>query len=81
MAPLVSILIPSYNAERYIVDAVESALAQTYPSIEAVCVDDGGRWFGSHAAIGFHDVLVAENQVRLVRNQRRKLSRRGSWAT
>lgn len=41
MAPLVSILIPSYNAERYIVDVVESALAQTYPSIEVVCVDDG----------------------------------------
>ena len=39
--PLVSILIPSYNAERYIKQAVEAALAQTYPAIEIVCVDDG----------------------------------------
>src|SRR5271169_6225213 len=39
--PPVSILIPAYNAERWIRQSIESALAQTYPSKEVIVVDDG----------------------------------------
>ncbi len=39
--PLVSILIPCYNAETWIRQAIESALAQTYKSCEIIVVDDG----------------------------------------
>ncbi len=39
--PLVSIIIPSYNAARYVADAVESALAQTYGNKEVIVIDDG----------------------------------------
>jgi glycosyltransferase involved in cell wall biosynthesis len=39
--PRVSILIPAYNAQRYLVDAVESMLAQTYKDFECIVVDDG----------------------------------------
>ena len=41
MAPLVSILIPCYNAERWIAHAIESALAQTWSKKEVIVVDDG----------------------------------------
>jgi glycosyltransferase involved in cell wall biosynthesis len=41
MKPLVSILIPCYNAEHFVAEAIESALAQTYRPIEVICVDDG----------------------------------------
>src|SRR5438477_11908717 len=41
MTPLVSILIPAYNAERWIADTIRSALAQTWPRIEVVVIDDG----------------------------------------
>lgn len=42
-APLVSILVPCYNAERWLAAALDSALAQTWPHREIVVVDDGSR--------------------------------------
>jgi hypothetical protein len=39
--PLVSIVINNFNYERFLADAVESALAQTHADIEVVVVDDG----------------------------------------
>jgi glycosyltransferase involved in cell wall biosynthesis len=37
----ISILIPCFNAERWIAQAIESALAQTWPDKEVIVVDDG----------------------------------------
>ena len=41
MKSLVSILIPAYNAERWIASTIESAIAQTWPHKEIIVVDDG----------------------------------------
>ena len=41
MQPLVSILINNYNYERFVGDAIESALAQSWARCEVVVVDDG----------------------------------------
>jgi len=38
---LVSILIPCFNAERWVAQSIESALAQTWPEKEVILVDDG----------------------------------------
>jgi glycosyltransferase involved in cell wall biosynthesis len=60
MKALVSILIPAYNAERWISDTIESALAQTWPHKEIVIVDDGSsdgtlaiarRYQGKHVRV------------------------------
>jgi glycosyltransferase involved in cell wall biosynthesis len=41
--PLVSILIPAFNAEKWIADALNSALNQTWSKTEIIVVDDGSR--------------------------------------
>lgn len=40
--PLVSIVIPVFNVENYIKECLDSVIAQTYPNIEILCVDDCG---------------------------------------
>ncbi len=41
MKPLVSILIPAYNAASWVGEAIDSAISQTWPSKEIIIVDDG----------------------------------------
>ncbi|MHC8385553.1 glycosyltransferase family 2 protein [Pseudomonas sp. LB3P14] len=40
-APLVSIVAPCFNAQKYLEDAIKSIFAQDYPNIEVIIVDDG----------------------------------------
>ncbi len=39
--PLISCIIPAYNSERYLREALDSIVAQTYPTLEIIVADDG----------------------------------------
>ena len=41
MTPLISIVVPVYNAESSIRRCIDSLLRQTYKNIEIICVNDG----------------------------------------
>jgi glycosyltransferase involved in cell wall biosynthesis len=82
MTTLVSILIPCHNAERWVGQAIESALAQTWPEKEVIVVDDGST-DGSLAVIrGFGDRIRYETGPNrggnVARNRLLELSR-GEW--
>ncbi len=41
MQPKVSIIVPVYNVERYLCQALDSAVGQTLRDIEIICIEDG----------------------------------------
>ena len=55
MMPAVSVVVPVFNAEAHLVDAIASVLAQTFHDFEMICVNDGSSdssgeildWFAS----------------------------------
>lgn len=57
---LVSILIPCYNAERWVAQAIESALAQTWPEKEILIIDDGSTDGSLSIIRGFGDRIRLE---------------------
>ena len=40
-SPLVSVIIPAYNHEKYVQETVKSIINQTYKNIELIIIDDG----------------------------------------
>lgn len=61
---LVSVMIPAYNAAKYLGEAIESAFAQTYRPLEVIVVDDGSDDGTGEVVRGFGE------QVRLHRQDR-----------
>jgi glycosyltransferase involved in cell wall biosynthesis len=55
--PLVSVIVPAYQAEAFLAEALESALAQDYAGVEILVVDDGSTDRTAEIA-GAHGVRV-----------------------
>ncbi len=59
MKPLVSVIIPNYNYSRYIAEAIDSVLNQTYSNIEVIVVDDGSKDNSEEVIRGYGSEIVS----------------------
>lgn len=55
MNPLVSIVIPVYNGQNYLKEAIDSALAQTYAPLEVLVINDGSKDKTEEIALSYSD--------------------------
>lgn len=53
----VSVIIPAYNAEKYIAESITSVLKQSYPVLEIIVIDDGSIDNTSNIARSFGDIV------------------------
>ena len=59
----VSVIIPAYNAAAFVKDALDCALAQTYPEIEVVVVNDGSTDNTAEILAGYGDRVRVHHQA------------------
>lgn len=76
-APLVSVIVPSYNHSAYIRECVESIIQQTYINIELIIIDDGSTDESERVIAELSD----QCSDRFVRFESRHRSNRGLCAT
>jgi len=71
--PTISVIIPVYNGERYLSEAIESTLSQTFLPIEVIVVDDGSTDSSAKVAKRFGKsvqyVFQSNNGTGVARNQ------------
>ena len=79
----ISVIIPSWNAERYIAKAIESCLRQTFPPHEIVVVDDASTDSTAEVAESFPSpvqvIRLAENMGESVARNRGVQASTGDW--
>ena len=63
---MVTIIMPAYNAEKHIVEAIDSVLAQTYTDWELLVLDDCST---DHTAVVVEDYTRRDKRVHLLRNK------------
>ncbi|GAK03718.1 probable glycosyl transferase [Geomicrobium sp. JCM 19037] len=69
MPPLISVVMPAYNAETYIEQAVESVLAQTYQHLEIIIVNDAST---DHTALIVEDMAAQDDRIRICHNEQNR---------
>jgi len=69
-SPVISVLLPVYNAQRYLADAIESVLAQTFADFELLMFDDGST---DGSLLMLQDYAARDPRVRVFTRENRGL--------
>ena len=82
MTPLISVIVPAYNAEKYISEAIDSIIQQEYRPLEIIVVDDGSTDRTLESIYHYDDQLryfYQENQGPAVARNRGITESRGQF--
>ncbi len=69
-SPLVSVIIAAYNVEKYVAEAVDSVLNQTYKNIEIIVVDDGSTDSTREAL----EPYIKQNKIKYIYQENKRLA-------
>ena len=69
--PLVSIIVPIYNVEQYLVECLDSLVNQTLRDIEIICVNDGSP---DRCADIVRDYMLRDERILLIEQENKGLS-------
>ncbi|OWF66155.1 hypothetical protein B6A14_02860 [Polynucleobacter hirudinilacicola] len=79
--PLVSVIMPAYNSELYIAEAIQSILNQTYENIELIIFEDGSSDKTRQVIEGFADLriikILSDQNCGVVRARNEMIERAG----
>ena len=66
-SPLVTVLMPVYNAENYLAASIESILSQSYQNFEFILIDDGSTDNSKKIILSYKDsrILCLSNDINL----------------
>ena len=67
--PLVSIVMPVYNAGLFLREALDSVLAQTYQNFELICVDDGSK---DNSLSILRQYAACDKRIKVYQNRKNK---------
>ncbi|MBU7498558.1 glycosyltransferase [Lactiplantibacillus pentosus] len=71
MNPLISIIVPTYNVEKYIRTCIESILAQTYRNVEVIIVNDGST---DQSLAVISDLICSHHNVKVINQKNQGVS-------
>ena len=65
--PLVSVILPVYNAEKYVGEAIESILNQSFSNFELIIINDGSSDYSEKVILSFKDsrIIYIKNETNL----------------
>lgn len=69
--PLISIIVPVYNVEKYLPQCLDSIMVQTYTNLEIILVDDGSTDNGGHIC---DEYAKSDSRIKVIHKQNAGLS-------
>lgn len=69
--PLISVIVPVYNVERYLIGCVDSIIAQSYKNLEVILVDDGST---DNSGIICDSYLSKDERIKVIHQDNKGLS-------
>ena len=69
--PLVSVIVPVYNAEKYLARCLDSLLGQTYKDLEIICVNDGSP---DNSLAILHEYAAKDARIKVIDQPNRGVS-------